>query len=43
VLEPTGVRPGFSDKLEDSGTAVSGDMFEPEGPGDLRERMSQLR
>ncbi len=43
VLEPTGVRPGFAEKLEDSGVAVGGDMFENSQARNLRERMADLR
>jgi pilus assembly protein CpaF len=42
-LEPTGVRPGFAEKLEDTGVPITGDMFEAAGPRDLRERMAELR
>jgi pilus assembly protein CpaF len=42
-LEPTGVRPAFSDKLEDAGIAMTGDIFEAEGAKGLRERMAELR
>jgi pilus assembly protein CpaF len=41
-LEPTGVRPGFAEKLEDAGVGVSGAMFEADGQ-DLRARMAELR
>ncbi|MFZ6003892.1 MAG: CpaF family protein [Actinomycetota bacterium] len=41
-LEPTGVRPAFSEKLEDTGIPIGGDMFEIAGR-DLRERMAELR
>jgi pilus assembly protein CpaF len=41
-LEPTGVRPGFAEKLEDAGVMVSGEMFEAGGQ-DLRARMAELR
>jgi pilus assembly protein CpaF len=41
-LEPTGVRPGFAEKLEDAGVLVSGEMFEAAGQ-DLRARMADLR
>ena len=43
VLEPTGVRPGFAEKLEDTGVAITGDMFEAAGQRDLRDRMAELR
>ena len=42
-LEPTGVRPAFSDKLEDTGIAMTGDIFEPTGGQSLRDRMAELR
>jgi len=42
VLEPTGVRPGFAEKLEDAGVLVGGDIFEATGQ-DLRARMAELR
>ena len=41
-LEPTGVRPGFAEKLEDAGVMVSGEMFEAGGQ-DLKARMAELR
>jgi pilus assembly protein CpaF len=41
-LEPTGVRPSFAEKLEDTGVPISGDMFEA-AHRDLRERMAELR
>jgi pilus assembly protein CpaF len=41
-LEPTGVRPAFAEKLEDTGIAITGDMFEAQNR-DLRERMADLR
>jgi pilus assembly protein CpaF len=41
-LEPTGVRPAFAEKLEDTGIAITGDMFEAQHR-DLRERMAELR
>ncbi|MFL6207218.1 MAG: CpaF family protein [Acidimicrobiales bacterium] len=41
-LEPTGVRPSFAEKLEDTGVPISGDMFEAQHR-DLRERMAELR
>jgi len=41
-LEPTGVRPSFAEKLEDTGVPINGDMFEAV-PKDLRERMAELR
>src|SRR3546814_16042146 len=28
ALQPTGVRPGFSERLEDTGTAIDGSMFQ---------------
>jgi pilus assembly protein CpaF len=41
-LEPTGVRPAFAEKLEDTGIPIGGDMFEASDRG-LRERMAELR
>ena len=41
-LEPTGVRPSFSEKLEDTGTEIDGNIFEAEHK-DLRDRMAELR
>ena len=41
-LEPTGVRPGFAEKLEDMGVSVGAGMFEA-NDRDLRERMADLR
>jgi pilus assembly protein CpaF len=41
-LEPTGVRPSFAEKLEDTGVPINGDMFEAV-QRDLRERMAELR
>jgi pilus assembly protein CpaF len=41
-LQPTGVRPSFAEKLEDTGVEVNGDMFEAVGQ-DLRERIAELR
>jgi pilus assembly protein CpaF len=41
-LEPTGVRPSFAEKLEDTGVELTGDVFES-APRDLRERMAELR
>jgi pilus assembly protein CpaF len=41
-LEPTGVRPSFAEKLEDTGVPINGDMFEAV-PRDLRDRMAELR
>ncbi len=43
VLEPTGVRPAFAQKLEDAGIAMSGDIFGSSGGQGLRERMAELR
>jgi len=42
-LEPTGVRPGFSEKLEDTGVEVTPEMFEAANQHGLRERMAELR
>jgi pilus assembly protein CpaF len=43
VLEPTGVRPGFAEKLEDAGIPMGGDIFEAAGGRSLQERMEDLR
>jgi len=43
VLEPTGVRPAFAQKLEDAGIEMSGDIFGSSGSQGLRERMAELR
>ncbi|MFP5256261.1 MAG: CpaF family protein [Acidimicrobiia bacterium] len=43
VLEPTGVRPAFAQKLEDAGIAMPGDIFGSAGSQGLRERMAELR
>ncbi len=42
-LEPTGVRPAFAEKLEDTGVVIGGDMFEDAGARELRDRMADLR
>ncbi len=42
VLEPTGVRPGFSEKLEDSGVEIGAEMFEAPDQS-LKDRMDALR
>ena len=42
VLTPTGVRPGFAEKLEVTGVEVGAEMFEAVG-ADLRQRMADLR
>ena len=41
-LEPTGVRPSFAEKLEDTGVQLGGDVFET-APKDLRDRIAELR
>src|SRR3546814_18318216 len=43
ALQPTGVRPGFSERLEDTGTAIDGSMFESDPSRGLRERRSEER
>jgi pilus assembly protein CpaF len=43
LLQPTGVRPSFSEKLEDTGVAMGAQMFEAAGERTLKERMSELR
>jgi pilus assembly protein CpaF len=43
VLEPTGVRPTFSTKLEDAGVDLGADIFDAAGPRTLRDRMAELR
>ncbi|MGQ0434217.1 MAG: CpaF family protein [Microthrixaceae bacterium] len=42
-LQPTGVRPSFTEKLEDTGVAVGAEMFEAVPGRDLRDRMAELR
>jgi pilus assembly protein CpaF len=42
VLEPTGVRPTFAEKLQDNGVEVRADMFEPSDQS-LKDRMAALR
>ncbi|MEY2432081.1 MAG: pilus assembly protein CpaF [Acidimicrobiaceae bacterium] len=42
VLEPTGVRPTFAEKLQDNGVEVGADMFEPSDQS-LKDRMAALR
>jgi pilus assembly protein CpaF len=41
-LHPTGVRPSFAEKLEDTGVAITADMFEAEQQT-LKERVAELR
>jgi pilus assembly protein CpaF len=38
ILEPTGVRPAFAEKLEDAGLVIGADMFAAAGEGDGRAR-----
>jgi pilus assembly protein CpaF len=42
-LQPTGVRPGFSEKLEDTGVEMGANMFDSAGPRTLHDRMRELR
>src|SRR4051794_2842259 len=42
-LQPTGVRPGFSEKLEDTGVEMGATMFDAAGPRTLHDRMRELR
>ncbi len=42
-LEPTGVRPGFAEKLEDTGITLGAEVFEAPGQQTLRDRMADLR
>ncbi len=42
-LQPTGVRPSFTEKLEDTGIAVGADMFEAVPGQGLRDRMAEIR
>ncbi len=42
-LQPTGVRPTFVEKLEDTGIPVGADMFEPVPGQGLKDRMAELR
>jgi len=43
VLQPTGVRPNFSDKLEDTGVELGADIFSAAGQRTLQDRMRDLR
>jgi pilus assembly protein CpaF len=43
VLQPTGVRPSFSEKLEDTGVEMGAQMFEAHGERSLKDRMRELR
>ena len=43
VLQPTGVRPTFTEKLEDTGIVMGADMFEAVPGRGLRDRMAELR
>ena len=42
-LEPTGVRPGFAEKLEDTRITLGAEVFEAPGQQTLRDRMADLR
>ena len=42
-LEPTGVRPSFSEKLEDTGVEMGANIFEANGERSLKDRMAELR
>jgi pilus assembly protein CpaF len=42
-LQPTGVRPTFSEKLEDTGVEMGSTMFEAAGFRTLKDRMAELR
>jgi pilus assembly protein CpaF len=43
VLQPTGVRPTFSEKLLDTGVELGPQIFDASGVRTLRDRMSELR
>jgi pilus assembly protein CpaF len=43
VLQPTGVRPSFSEKLEDTGVELGANIFDPMGARSLKDRMRELR
>ncbi len=43
VLQPTGVRPGFAEKLEDVGIKLGAEVFQAPGDNSLRGRMAELR
>ena len=43
ILQPTGVRPSFSEKLEDTGVEMGAQMFEAKGERSLKDRMKELR
>jgi pilus assembly protein CpaF len=43
TLQPTGVRPTFSEKLEDTGVEMGATMFEAAGARTLSERIRELR
>ncbi len=43
VLEPTGVRPSFAEKLEDAGIKLGAEIFQAPGQNTLRDRMADLR
>jgi hypothetical protein len=42
-LEPTGVRPTFSEKLEDTGVELGAHIFEAGDVTSLKDRMRDLR
>ena len=43
VLEPTGVRPAFAEKLEDAGVKLGAQIFAAAGQTTLKDRMAGLR
>ena len=43
VLEPTGVRPAFAEKLEDIGVKLGAEVFQAPGDQSLKSRMAELR
>jgi pilus assembly protein CpaF len=43
TLQPTGVRPNFSEKLEDTGVELGANIFDAHGPRSLKDRMQELR
>jgi len=43
VLQPTGVRPAFSEKLEGTGVEMGAAIFDASGIKTLRDRMQELR
>ncbi|MEY2420889.1 MAG: pilus assembly protein CpaF [Acidimicrobiaceae bacterium] len=42
-MQPTGVRPTFSEKLEDTGVELGANIFDEFGPRTLKDRMRELR